>query len=48
MQEVQFRSDFFAGGSIQPLIANDIYSQITEHRVAELQSILTDALEGKR
>jgi uncharacterized protein YecT (DUF1311 family) len=46
--EVQFRSDFFAGGSIRPLIANSSYSQITEHRVIELESIFADALEGKQ
>ena len=47
MQEVQFRSDFFTGGSIQPLIANESYSQITEHRVAESESILVEALGGR-
>ena len=40
MQEVQFRSDGFAGGSIQPLIANLAYAELTEHRVAELLSLL--------
>jgi len=47
MEEVKFRTDFFAGGSIQPLIANTSYSQITEHRVTELESLLVDALEGR-
>jgi len=45
MQEVRFRSEFFAGGSIQPLIANMCYAEITEYRVAELSS-LADALHG--
>lgn len=43
-KEVQFRTDFFAGGSIQPLIANESYSEITGHRVAELESLWSDAL----
>src|SRR6266536_6432546 len=45
--EVAFRSGFFAGGSIQPLIANAAYSQITEHRVVELESLFRDALTGR-
>jgi len=41
--EVRFHVDFFSGGSIQPLIANESYSQITQHRVAELEAILVDS-----
>jgi len=47
MQEVEFRTDFFAGGSIQPLVANMCYAEITEHRVTGLLSLLLDALEGR-
>jgi len=45
MQEVKFQSDFSAGGSIQPLVANACYSEMTQHRVAELSSLLL-GLEG--
>ena len=47
MQEVEFVADFFDGGSIQPLITNERYSDITEHRVAELESLLAVALDGR-
>src|SRR3954454_16146825 len=40
--EVSFRAHFFEGGSIQPLIANSAYSQLTEHRVIELEVLFTD------
>ncbi len=45
--EVVFRAGFFDGGSIQPLIANTAYSQITEHRVNELESLFCEALNGR-
>ena len=47
IKEVQFRSGFYEGGSVRPLIANVSYSEITEQRVAELESILSDELERK-
>jgi len=45
--EVAFRAVFYEGGSIQPLIANTAYSEITEHRVSELESLLSEALAGR-
>ena len=45
-KEVAFRAGFIDGGSIQPLIANGAYSQITEHRVSELGSLFMEALDG--
>ena len=47
-QEVRFRSSFFDGGSIQPLMANMSYSEITEHRVDEMESFFADALKGRQ
>ena len=47
-QEVQFRSAFFSDGSIRPLVANASYSEITEHRVAELESLWVSTLEVAR
>jgi uncharacterized protein YecT (DUF1311 family) len=41
--EVKFHADVFSGGSTQPLIANESYSQITQLRVAELEAILVDS-----
>lgn len=41
--EVKFHADFFSEGSIQPLIANESYSQITQHRVTELEAVLFDS-----
>jgi uncharacterized protein YecT (DUF1311 family) len=46
--EVQFRSEFFASGSIQPLIANESYSGLTKHRVTELESLWISTLEAAR
>jgi uncharacterized protein YecT (DUF1311 family) len=46
-KEVRFRASFYDGGSIQPLIANTAYSQITEHRVSELESLFVDGLTGR-
>jgi len=46
-KEVAFRAIFFEGGSIQPLIANDVYSEITEHRVKELESLFQQGLEQR-
>jgi uncharacterized protein YecT (DUF1311 family) len=45
--EVSFRASFSEGGSIQPLIANSAYSQITEHRVTELEALFKDALQNR-
>jgi uncharacterized protein YecT (DUF1311 family) len=45
--EVSFRASFSEGGSIQPLIANSAYSQITEHRVIELETLFRDALRNR-
>ena len=45
--EVKFRSDFFDGGSIQPLMTNSIYGEITQHRIAELKSFFESTLEGR-
>jgi uncharacterized protein YecT (DUF1311 family) len=45
--EVQFKVDFFAGGSIQPLIANSAYTEITVHRVEEIESLLGVELQGR-
>jgi len=47
-QEIKFRSDSFADGSIRPLIVNESYSEITEHRVAELESLWVSTLEPTR
>lgn len=45
--EVTFRASFFDTGTMQPLIANTAYSQLTEHRVSELESLYTDALSHR-
>lgn len=45
--EVAFRAGFYEGGSIQPLMVNTAYSEITEHRVSELEFLLSDALAGR-
>jgi uncharacterized protein YecT (DUF1311 family) len=45
--EVSFRASFSEGGSIQPLIANSAYSEITEHRVRELEALFKDALQNR-
>ena len=45
--EVAFRARLYEGGSMQPLIANNAYSEITEHRVSELQSLLSEGLAGR-
>jgi uncharacterized protein YecT (DUF1311 family) len=45
--EVAFRASFSEGGSIQPLTANTAYSEITEHRVGELESLFSDVLSGR-
>jgi len=37
-KEVALRTNFFEGGSIQPLIAEGAYSEITEHRVPRVSS----------
>jgi uncharacterized protein YecT (DUF1311 family) len=37
-KEVAFQAKYFEGGSIQPLMANDAYNEITKHRVTELDS----------
>jgi len=47
-KEVDLETDLFAGGSIQPLIANETYSEITQSRVAELEGFLEMAQEGKQ
>lgn len=44
--EVAFRARFFEGGSIQPLIANTAYYEITEHRVSDLESLFVVAFQG--
>jgi len=41
--EVAFGASFFAGGSIQPLMANSRYALLTEHRVTELAALIIDA-----
>ncbi len=43
--EVAFRAGLYEGGSIQPLVANTTYSEITAHRVSELDSLIC-ALAG--
>ena|ERR1041385_8944529 len=40
--EVAFRASLYEGGSIQPLIANTAYAEITEHRVGDLDSLLEE------
>lgn len=45
-EEVQFEASFYEGGSIQPLIANQAYSAITEDRVVELDSAWFDLTNG--
>lgn len=45
--EVAFRAGFYKGGSIQPLVANTAYSEITEHRVSELESLLSEGLAAR-
>jgi len=46
-REVAFRAESFDGGSIQPLIANCAYSEITEHRISELESLCAVALNQR-
>jgi len=46
-QEVQFRADFFAGGSIQPMMEYGAYTVITVHRVEEMESLLWVELQGR-
>jgi uncharacterized protein YecT (DUF1311 family) len=46
-QEVQFRADFFAGGSIQPMMEYGAYTDITVHRVEEMESLLWVELQGR-
>jgi uncharacterized protein YecT (DUF1311 family) len=45
--EVDFVAAFFEGGSILPLMANQQYSEITQHRVEELESLFYVALKGR-
>ena len=45
--EAAFRTGLCEGGSIQSLIANTAYSEITEHRVSELESLLSEGLAGR-
>jgi uncharacterized protein YecT (DUF1311 family) len=45
-QEVKFLASFAEGGSIQPLVANTSYSQLTAHRVMELKGLFGESLEG--
>jgi uncharacterized protein YecT (DUF1311 family) len=45
--EVSFRASFSEGGSIQPLIANSACSQLTGHRVIELETLFGDALQNR-
>ena len=47
-REVAFRAGVFEGGSVQPLVANSAYSQITEHRVTELETLFIDALAPRK
>ncbi len=44
-QEVEFEADFYLGGSIEPMVANETYSGITENRVDELESLWTNTLK---
>lgn len=46
-REVEFRATFFEGGTVQPLIANIAYIELTQHRVSELESLLVSALNGR-
>jgi uncharacterized protein YecT (DUF1311 family) len=46
-KEVDFVAAFFEGGSILPLMANQHYSEITQHRVDELESLFYVALERR-
>ena len=38
--EVEFVAHWFEGGSIVPLVANQAYTNITKHRIAELEFLL--------
>ncbi len=44
--EVSFRAGFSEGGSIQPLIANTSYADMTEHRVNELEAFYETSLSN--
>jgi uncharacterized protein YecT (DUF1311 family) len=46
-RKVAFRADFRDGGSIQPLMANSAWAELTEHRIAELESLYADGLEQR-
>jgi uncharacterized protein YecT (DUF1311 family) len=45
--EVKFQVSLWEGGSIQPLVANQSYSGITEQRVADLETFLKYAFIGR-
>ena len=45
--EVSLRAGLYEDGSMRPLLLNAAYTQITEHRVSELESLFRDALAGR-
>ncbi len=44
-KEAHFYAGFYEGGSIQPMVDNETYSEITEDRVEELESLWTSNLD---